>query len=205
MAEDVHHVFMQLTSLGKVARLNKLLQSPFTLHDGLIAKIRREIKLAYSGKPARIILKVNALIEQQIIQTLYEASMAGVEIDLIVRGICGLRPGVPGVSEHIRVRSILGRFLEHTRIYYFANDGSPEVYASSADLMPRNLFRRVEVAYPIQDKLLRERVIKDLQLYLDDNTQAWQLHADGSFVRLLPGDAKPVNAQQTLLDSLADK
>ena len=131
--------------------------------------------------------------------------MAGVEIDLIVRGICALRPGVPGVSERIRVRSILGRFLEHTRVFYFANEGSPEVYASSADLMPRNLFRRVEVAYPIQEKLLRERVIKDLQLYLEDNTQAWQLHADGSFVRLVPGDAKPVNAQQTLLESLADK
>ena len=205
IAEDVHHVFMQLTSLGKVARLNKLLQSPFSLHDGLIAKIRREIKVAESGKPARIIFKVNALIEQQIIQTLYEASMAGVEIDLIIRGICSLRPGVPGVSERIRVRSILGRFLEHTRVYYFANDGSPEVYAASADLMPRNLFRRVEVAYPIQEKLLRERVIKDLQLYLDDNTQAWQLHADGSFVRLLPGEAKPVNAQQTLLETLAEK
>jgi len=205
MAEDVHHVFMQLTSLGKVARLNKLLQSPFTLHDGLIKKIRREIKLAESGKPARIIFKVNALIEQQIIQTLYEASMAGVEIDLIVRGICSLRPGVPGISERIRVRSILGRFLEHTRVYYFANDGSPEVYAGSADLMPRNLFRRVEVAYPIQDKLLRERVIKDLQLYLDDNTQAWQLHADGSFVRIQTGEAKPVNAQLTLLETLADK
>lgn len=204
IGEDVHHVFMQLTSLGKVARLNKLLQSPFTLHDGLINKIRREIKTAESGKPARIILKVNALIEQQIIQNLYEASMAGVEIDLIVRGLCSLRPGVPGVSERIRVRSILGRFLEHTRVYYFANDGSPEVYASSADLMPRNLFRRVEVAYPIEDKLLRERIIKDLQLYLEDNTQAWQLHADGSFVRLLPGDAKPVSAQQMLLDALAE-
>lgn len=205
IAEDVHHVFMQLTSLGKVARLNKLLQSPFTLHDGLIAKIRREIKLAESGKPARIIFKVNALIDQQIIQALYEASIAGVEIDLIIRGICGLRPGVPGISERIRVRSILGRFLEHTRVYYFANDGSPEVYGASADLMPRNMFKRVEVAFPIQDKLLRERVIKDIQLYLDDNTQSWQLNADGSFERLQPGDANPVDAQMMLLDALADK
>ncbi|MEJ2361869.1 MAG: polyphosphate kinase 1 [Gammaproteobacteria bacterium] len=205
IGEDVHHVFLQLTSLGKVARLNKLLQSPFTLHDGLMAKIRRECKIAQSGKPARIIIKVNALIDQKIIQNLYEASMAGVEIDLIVRGICSLKPGVPGVSEHIRVRSIIGRFLEHTRVYYFSNDGSPEVYASSADLMPRNLFRRVEVAYPIQDKLLRERIIKDLQLYLDDNTQAWLLNADGGFKRLTPGDAPPVNAQQTLLEKLADK
>jgi len=205
IAEDVHHVFMQLTSLGKVARLNKLLQSPFTLHGGLIAKIRREIKQAESGKPARIIFKVNALIDQQIIQALYEASIAGVEIDLIIRGICSLRPGVPGVSERIRVRSILGRFLEHTRVYYFANDGSPEVYAGSADLMPRNMFKRVEVAYPIENKLLRERVIKDLQLYLDDNTQAWQLNADGSFERLQPGEAKPVNAQMMLLEALAEK
>ena len=205
IGEDVHHVFMQLTSLGKVARLHKLLQSPFTLHDGLIAKIKREIRHAENGKPARIIFKVNALIEQQIIQTLYEASMAGVEIDLIVRGICGLRPGVTGISERIRVRSILGRFLEHTRIYYFANDGSPEVYAASADLMPRNLFRRVEVAFPIQEKLLCERIIRDVNLYLEDNTQAWQLHADGNFVRLLPGDAKAVSAQTTLLESLAEK
>lgn len=205
IGEDVHHVFMQLTSLGKVARLNKLLQSPFTLHDGLIAKIRREITNAEKGRPARIIFKVNALIDPKIIQNLYEASMAGVQIDLIIRGICSLRPGVPGVSENIRVRSILGRFLEHTRVYYFSNDGSPEVYASSADLMPRNLYRRVEVAYPIQVKLLRERVIKDLQLYLEDNTQAWELDADGSFKRLTPGDAKPVNAQQSLLEMLAEK
>lgn len=205
IGEDVHHVFMQLTSLGKVARLNKVLQSPFTLHDGLISKIKRESKHAESGKPARIILKVNALIEQQIIQTLYEASMVGVEIDLIVRGICGLRPGVPGISERIRVRSILGRFLEHTRVYYFANDGSPEVYAASADLMPRNLFKRVEVAFPVQDKFLRERIIKDIQLYLEDNTQAWQLNADGSFVRLTPGDARPISAQANLLDMLAEK
>jgi len=205
IGEDVHHVFMQLTSLGKVAKLYKLLQSPFTLHEGLLNKIRREQKIAEAGKTARIILKLNSLIEQQCIQALYEASMAGVEIDLIVRGVCGLRPGVPGVSENIRVRSILGRFLEHTRVYYFENEGKPEVYAASADLMPRNMFRRVEVAYPIENKSLRERIIKDLGAYLQDNTQTWRLNADGSFSRLTPGDARPFNAQQSLLDSLAEK
>lgn len=205
IGEDVHHVFMQLTSLGKVAKLYKLLQSPFTLHDGLLSKIKREQKNAEAGKPGRIILKVNSLIEQQCIQALYEASMAGVQIDLIVRGVCGLRPGVPGVSENIRVRSILGRFLEHTRVYYFENDGKPEVYAASADLMPRNMFRRVEVAYPIELKALRERIIKDVTAYLKDNTQTWILNADGGYTRLVPGDADPFNVQQSLLDNLAEK
>lgn len=202
IAEDVHNIFLQLTSLGRVAKHNKILQSPFTLHEGLMNLIKRETRHAEENKSARIIIKVNALIEPQLIQALYQASCAGVEIDLIVRGICGLRPGVAGMSERIRVRSIVGRFLEHTRIFYFANDGKPEVFASSADWMPRNLFRRVEIAFPIQSKQLVERIEQDLAAYLKDNTQAWQLNSDGRYVRLLPGDSQTFCAQQSLLDTL---
>lgn len=202
ISEDVRNIFLQLTSLGKVAKLNKILQSPFTLFDGLCSLIRREIRHAENGKPARIIIKINSLIEPQLIQLLYQASSAGVEIDLIIRGICGLRPGVPGVSERIRVRSVIGRFLEHTRVHYFENGGKPEVYASSADWMPRNLFRRVEIAFPIEAKALQERVIADLNWYLTDNTQAWVLQANGQYQRLQPANERVVCAQQELLDSL---
>jgi polyphosphate kinase len=206
VGEDVHSVFQQLTSLGKVAKLNRLLQSPFTLHKSLLQKIQREAQNAAAGKPARIIIKVNALIEPQLIQALYAASMAGVEIDLIVRGICSLRPGLAGISERIRVRSIIGRFLEHTRIYYFENDGAPEIFCSSADLMERNMFRRVEVAFPILDSSLRKRVYKDLQHYLKDNLQAWNLNADGSYERIgVKGRAHSFSAQQTLLETLAER
>jgi polyphosphate kinase len=204
IGEDVHRVFLQLTSLGKVSRLNKLLQSPFSLHQALLDKIHREIRQAEAGKPARIIIKVNSLIEQQLIEALYEASIAGVEIDLIVRGICGLRPDVPGVSDRIRVRSIVGRFLEHTRVFYFHNDGKPEVYASSADWMPRNLFRRVEVAFPVQRKALSKRIIEDLHSYLADNSQAWVLQADGTYQRLSPGEGPSHSAQAQLLNALAE-
>ena len=168
ISEDVRNIFLQLTSLGKVAKHNKILQSPFTLFDGLCGLIRREIRHAENGKPARIIIKINSLIESQLVQLLYQASSTGVEIDLIVRGICGLRPGVPGVSDRIRVRSVIGRFLEHTRVLYFENAGKPEVFASSADWMPRNLFRRVEIAFPIEAKALQERIVADLNWYLKE-------------------------------------
>ncbi|MCG6934631.1 MAG: polyphosphate kinase 1 [Proteobacteria bacterium] len=199
IGEDVHKIFLQLTSLGKVARHNRLLQAPFTLFERIVEKIRRERKNAEKGKPARIIAKINSLVEKQIIQELYAASMAGVEIKLIVRGMCCLRPGVTGVSENIEVRSIVGRFLEHSRVYYFENAGAPEVFCASADWMERNLFRRVETCFPILDTKLRDRIIKDLDMYLADNTQAWILQHDGSYVRLQPGDAPPLSAQQALL------
>jgi polyphosphate kinase len=204
IGEDVHKVFLQLTSLGKVSKLNKLLQSPFTLHSSLLDKINREIKNAQQGKTARIIVKVNSLVESQIIQALYNASMAGVKIDLIVRGMCSLRPGISGISDNINVRSIIGRFLEHTRVYYFENGGNPEVYCASADWVERNFFRRVEVAFPIETKKLRERVIRDLKYYLKDNTQAWVLQPDATYQRLEPGDKAPFSAQQTLLEESAD-
>jgi polyphosphate kinase len=202
---DVQKVFNQLTSLGRVARLNRLLHSPFTLHKGMLEKIEREIEHVKGGGKGRIIIKVNALIEPQLIQALYRASQAGVKIDLIVRGMCCLRPGVSGVSENIRVRSIVGRFLEHTRAFYFFNGGEDEMYASSADWMGRNMFRRVEVCFPIDAKALKERVLQDLNWYLRDNCQAWLLAADGSYS--LPKrkeGVEPFSAQQKLLESLAE-
>ena len=200
--EDVHKIFFQLTSLGKVLKLNRLLQSPFTLFEGLVEKIRRECKHAEQGKPARIIVKINSLVAQSMIQELYTASRAGVEIKLIIRGMCCLRPGIPGVSENIEVRSIIGRFLEHTRVFYFENDGDYELYCSSADWMERNLFRRVETCFPIEDKKLCERIMGELELYLSDNTQAWILQSDGSYVRETPGDKPAISAQQSLLTEI---
>jgi len=190
--------------MGKVQKLHKILQSPFTLHDALLNKIQLESENAEAGKPARIIFKVNSLIDNKIIKALYQASIAGVKVDLIVRGICGLRPGVAGISENIQVRSILGRFLEHTRVYYFENAGKPLVLSASADLMPRNLYRRVEVAFPFEDKSIRERVIKDMQNYLADNTNAWILNQDGSYERRTPGQEQPYTVQTDLLNELAD-
>jgi polyphosphate kinase len=145
VGQDLHELFLQLTSPTRVATMQKILQSPFTLHESLLEKTKREISLAQQGKPARIIAKLNALIEPQIIQALYHAAMAGVKVDLIVRGICALRPGIRGISENITVRSIVGRLLEHSRVYYFHNDGNPEIYCASADWMERNFFRRIEV------------------------------------------------------------
>ncbi len=202
IGEDVHKLFLQLTSLGRGSKLGKLLQSPFTLHAGLIERIERETEHARAGKPARIIAKMNALIEQNVIRALYAASRAGVEIDLIIRGICGLRPGVPGISDNIRVRSIVGRFLEHTRVFYFLNGGDEEIFGSSADWMDRNLHRRVESCFPVEEKKLRERMISELKYYLEDNTHAWLLQSDGSYLRVTPGEEPPVSAQQRLMDEL---
>ncbi len=205
IGQDVHKVFNQLTSLGKVAKMNRLLHSPFTLHQAMLDKIEREIVHVREGRGGRVIVKVNALIDPQLIQALYRASQAGVEIDLIVRGMCRLRPGMPGVSENIRVRSVIGRFLEHTRVFYFANGGGEEVYASSADWMERNMFRRVEICFPIENKTLRERVKQDLAWYLKDNTQAWILSADGSYAlpQMAEGE-EPFSAQQALLNELSE-
>lgn len=198
ICKDVHAVFLQLTSLGKVSKLKHLLQSPFTLSKGMHAKIEREAENARKGKPASIIAKMNGLVEPEIIQALYRASQAGVQIDLIVRGMCALRPGVKGLSENIRVRSIVGRFLEHQRVLYFQNGDEPEVFLSSADWMERNLFRRVEVAFPVLDKKLRERIIEQLQAYLADTAQSWFLRADGVYRRAEKPAGKGV--QDRLLD-----
>ncbi len=200
IGEDVHKVFQQMSGLGPMIKLKRLLHSPFTLHKGLMAKIERETAHARAGRAARIIAKINALNEPGVIQALYRASGAGVEIDLIVRGGCTLRPGLPGVSERIRVRSVVGRFLEHSRVYWFANDGAPELYCASADWMERNLLRRIEVGFPILDPELAARVFEEtLVNYLADNTQAWQLGSDGRYTRVAIGDTMPHSAQRTLL------
>lgn len=205
MGEDVHQVFMQLTSLMKTSDLKLLTQSPFELHERLLALIRRETRNAQAGGTGHIIAKINALVEPEVIAALYEASAAGVFIDLIVRGICCLRPGLPGVSENIRVRSIVGRFLEHTRCYYFHNNGNEEIFCSSADWMDRNLHRRIELMFPIRDRGIKARLVGDLDTYLADNTQAWELNADGSYTHVRPaGHEEPVAAQLKLLRQLAE-
>jgi len=201
---DVHRIFLQLTSLGRVSRLNKLLESPFTMYDALLKYINFETEEARARRPSRIIIKLNSLVEPKIIHALYEASSAGVEIDLIVRGMCSVRPGVPGVSETIRVRSIVGRFLEHTRVFYFEHGGRQLLYLASADWMERNFFRRVEVAFPIEDPELRETVLEDLDCYLRDNTQAWLLDHDGSYRRATPGDQRPFSSQAALLERFSE-
>jgi polyphosphate kinase len=195
---------MQITSLTKTAPLNLLRQSPFTLHDGLLQLIKREIRNVTAGGTGHIIAKINALVEPEIIRALYEASISGVHVDLIVRGICCLRPGIPGLSENIRVRSIIGRFLEHSRCYYFHNDGNEEVYCASADWMDRNFFRRIEIMFPIRDPQIKRRLIGDLDLYLADNTQAWQLKPNGEYALVTPVTDNPVSAQSSLLSVLAE-
>jgi polyphosphate kinase len=203
LCEDVHKLFSQLTGMGKVMQMKLMLHAPFTLKKSLIEMIDREAAHVAAGTPGRIIIKVNSLTEPKVIRALYKASMAGVSIDLIVRGVCCLRPGIEGVSANIRVRSIIGRFLEHSRVYWFANDGEPRLYLSSADLMERNLDRRVETAFPIEGKKLQQRVLQALELYLDDNSSALLLHSDGNYVRVSAAEGDAVrNVQNEMLDKL---
>ena len=203
IASDVQKLFQQLTGLGQVLKLRRLVQSPFTLHKHLLKLIAREAGHARNERPARIIAKMNGLTEPKVIRALYEASQAGVQIELIVRGICCLRPGIKGVSENIKVRSVVGRFLEHERVSYFENDGNSEVYCASADWMERNFFVRVETMFPIQDEELATQVVREcLTLYLEDNTQAWEMNADGSYQRVKSSASKARVAQQRLLESL---
>ena len=199
VCEDVHHVFQQLTGIGGELRLHQLWQAPFTLHPNLMEAIRAEADNARAGKKARIVAKMNALLEPTVIIALYEASQAGVKIDLIVRGVCALKPGVDDLSENITVRSIVGRFLEHHRIFYFYAGGEEKVYLSSADWMDRNFFRRVEVAFPVNDRRLKRRVIAEgLSVFLGDNQSAWLMQSDGHYQRRRPGKSMR-NAQLGLL------
>jgi len=198
LGEDVHQVFSQLTGFARLAPLSQLLAAPFTLATELERLIEAEANAARSGRRARIIAKLNSLNEPTLIRALYRASQAGVPIDLVVRGICTLRPGVPGVSENIRVRSIVGRFLEHSRVFYFHGEGDEQVYIASADWMPRNLFRRVETAVRVTDPALRARVIDEaLQVSIDDGTDAWLMQPDGSYRPVPKGEAA---AQSRLLE-----
>ena len=203
LCSDVNEVFKQLTGLGRASRMKHLWLSPFTLHKRVLAAVRNEARIAKEGRPAWIVAKMNALLEPELIEELYAASQAGVQIDLVVRGVCALRAGVAGLSENIRVRSIVGRFLEHTRVFHFLNDGADDVYLASADWMDRNFFRRIELAVPVLDPALKQRVIREgLQRYVEDTAQTWIMNAEGVYERppRKPRD-KPV--QQDLLALLA--
>lgn len=204
LGQDVQKIFQQIAALGKAGKLKAILQSPFTLHSGVLELIEMQRQKALQGQPALIQAKMNALTEPSVIRALYGASQAGVHIDLIIRGICCLRPGVKGVSENIRVRSIVGRFLEHMRVYCFGVDEEREVFLSSADWMDRNLFRRVEACFPVRDPVLAKRVYREaMSNYLSDNTQAWELTSDGSY-RKLKSRGKAHTAQGALLMDLTE-
>jgi len=215
ICNDIQKVFSQLTGLGTASNLKKVIQAPFSLQSFLLKKINAEIHNAKDGRPARIIARMNSLVDVSIVDALYKASKAGVKVDLIVRGICVLLPGVDGLSENIRVVSVLGRFLEHSRVFYFASDGEPELYMSSADWMPRNLYNRVEIAIPIASSLIPRIVEECLEYYLKDNCFAWELQPDGKYKRLSKRDSRQAgsgdiskekvrwfSAQQKLIKSL---
>ncbi|MEK1952839.1 polyphosphate kinase 1 [Pseudomonas sp. YNh] len=205
LTEDVGKLFSQLIGMGKTLRMKKLLHAPFTLKKGMLDMIARETQFALEGKPAHIIAKFNSLTDAKVIKALYKANQSGVKIDLVVRGMCCLRPGIPGVSHNIQVRSIIGRFLEHTRVFYFLNGGEEQIYLSSADWMERNLDKRVETCFPVEGKKLLLRVKKELEGYLTDNTHAWTLQPDGRYVRITPtGNQNPRSAQATLLERLSN-
>jgi polyphosphate kinase len=204
LCADVNELFKQLTGLGRASKMKHVWQSPFTLHKRILAAIRNEARLAAEGKEARIIAKMNALLEPQIIEELYLASAAGVSIDLVVRGVCALKPGIEGLSQNIRVRSVVGRFLEHSRVFFFQNGGAEDVYLASADWMDRNFFRRIELCFPVLDPALKRRVIREgLLPYLEDNCQAWEMRSDGTYELLKPRRGKRRAAQEELLLSLA--
>jgi polyphosphate kinase len=204
IGEDLHDLFLQLTSLTQAPALRKLLQSPFTLHAALIARVEREMEHARQGRPARLVAKMNSLIEPEMVRTLYRASQAGVRCELVVRGICALKPGIPGVSENITVRSIVGRFLEHSRVFYFANGGDEELFCASADWMERNFFRRIEVCFPIESRKQRERILADLEACLADNVNAWLLGPDGRYERVDAGTGERFSVQEALLEEYAE-
>ena len=204
LCADVAEVFKQLTGLGRASKMRHVWQSPFTLHKRIVAAIRNEARLAAEGQEGRIIAKMNALLEPQIIEELYLASQAGVKTDLVVRGQCALKPGLQGLSDNIRVRSIVGRFLEHSRVFYFRNGGAEDVFLASADWMDRNFFRRIELCFPVLDPALKRRVIREgLQPYLDDNCHAWEMRPDGSYEQLKPRRGRRRSAQEELLYTLA--
>ena len=214
ITRDIQKIFRQLTGLGAASNLKKLVQAPFNLHSFLLEKISTETRNAKAGKSAHIIARMNSLVDASVIDALYKASKAGVKVELIVRGICTLVPGIDGLSDNIRVVSVLGRFLEHSRVFYFAADGEPEIYMSSADWMPRNLYSRVEIAVPIAKRLLPRIKKECLDYYLQDNCFSWELNSDGTYRRLGKKEGKSekvrekgkkewFSAQQTLIDKLS--
>ncbi len=205
ITEQVHMVFNYLTAHAEIDDYKPLLVAPLTMAEKFLQLIRREAEHAVAGKPGRIVAKMNALLEPSVIEALYAASQAGVQIDLIIRGVCTLRPGVKGLSENIRVRSIVGRFLEHSRIFHFANGGKDEIYLGSADWMPRNLFERCEVVFPVRDKAARTRIHEEiLAAYLVDTVKARVMREDGSYVRATPGKGQAAFSVQDFLMRLAE-
>ena len=203
---DVSELFNYLTGFSRQTEFRKLLVAPLNLREGILDRIQREERHAKKGKPARIAIKLNSLVDPEVIDALYRASHAGVRIDLVVRGVCCLRPQVEGLSENIHAVSIVGRFLEHSRIYYFENDGKPDVLIGSADAMRRNLDKRIEVLVPVENPRLVEH-IRDVVLarYLEDNTHAWELSADGSYTHRTAKGAKAVDAQQWFMENPPSK
>ncbi|HCI88596.1 MAG TPA: RNA degradosome polyphosphate kinase, partial [Gammaproteobacteria bacterium] len=186
---------------GKKIHPKLLIHAPFNLRKSTIKMIELEADAARAGKPSRIIAKLNSLTDVAVIKALFSASIAGVQIDLIIRGICCLKPGLPGVSENIRVISVVGRFLEHSRVYYFQNS-QPQLYCSSADWMERNLSHRIEVCFPILKKKHSSRILSDLEAYLDDEVQSWEMRADGHYERLTPQGSSQPGVQTLLLKKL---
>ena len=198
LTSEVAYLFNTLTGFVRQPRFRHLLVAPYNLHEQIQALIAAEAEAARHGKPARIVAKMNSLVDRTTIESLYAASCAGVKIDLIVRGICCLVPGVPGLSENIRVRSIVGRFLEHARAFYFENHGGePRVYLGSADWMPRNFFRRVEVVFPLEDHALRQRVLQEvLQVQLQDTENARELQPQGAYIPVARAPSQPALSAQ---------
>jgi polyphosphate kinase len=196
---DVADMFNFLTGFARPRRYRRVLIAPAHLRDGILAEIERTVAAHEAGKPARIRMKMNSLVDKRCIQALYEASMAGVPVELNVRGPCGLRPGVPGVSENIRVVSIVGRFLEHSRIFAFERDGETTVYIGSADLMPRNLDTRVELVSPVRDETLAADLLDTLDRCFADDVNAWELNAEGAYIRRTPAGPEPRSVQRELM------
>jgi polyphosphate kinase len=206
ICEDVSSLFNLLTGYSAPPKWHKLIVAPLGLHEAVVGLIAREAEHARAGRPARIVAKMNALVDEYVIEALYRASQAGVPITLLVRGICCLRPGLPGVSETIEVRAIIDRFLEHGRAIHFANGGRDEVYIASADWMPRNFFRRVEAMIPVEDPALRSRLLEILEIQVADNTKSWRLKPDGKYERVQPKPAEPpVRAQARLIEMTRDR
>jgi polyphosphate kinase len=197
---DASDLFNALTGYSKKEDYKKFWVAPFTLRKHFSALIEREIKWAKKGAPAKLIFKMNALIDPKFVQQLYRASQAGVQVELLVRSMCSLRPGIPHLSDNIRVTSIVGRYLEHTRIYYFHNGGKSDIYLGSADLMPRNLDRRIETLFPIEDPMLKQETVDILDIVQADNVNARRMQPDGSYIRLSPGENEtPRDSQVELM------
>ncbi len=206
ICEDVSSLFNLLTGYSAPPKWNKLIVAPLGLHEAVLGMIAREAEHARQGRPARIVAKMNALVDADVIEALYRASQAGVPITLLVRGICGLRPGVPGISETIEVRALVDRFLEHGRVFHFANGGKDELYIASADWMPRNFHRRVEVMVPIDDPAIKTRVIEILHVQVSDNVKSWVLRSDGTYVRAVPRPgAVPLRSQARFIELTRDR